>query len=67
MSVRGSDYKVPLEFVRIQPFVSPKIELSTERQEQVDLRVLPVIFRFRTNPKVSVYPGEEVDVYINQH
>jgi HlyD family secretion protein len=63
MSVRGSDIKVPLEFVRIQPYVSPKIELSDERQEQVDLRVLPVIFRFR-KLDAPVYPGQEVDVYI---
>lgn len=63
MSVRGSDIKVPLEFVRVQPYVSPKIELSDERQEQVDLRVLPVIFRFRKQG-APVYPGQEVDVYI---
>jgi HlyD family secretion protein len=63
MSIRGTDIKVPLEFVRLQPYVSPKIELSNERQEQVDLRVLPVIFRF---PKqdAPVYPGQLVDVYI---
>jgi HlyD family secretion protein len=54
-----------LEFVRIQPYVSPKIELSDERQEQVDLRVLPVIFRFR-KLDAPVYPGQEVDVYIGQ-
>jgi HlyD family secretion protein len=65
MSVRGSDIKVPLEFVRVQPYVSPKIELSDERQEQVDLRVLPVIFRFRKQD-APVYPGQEVDVYIGQ-
>jgi HlyD family secretion protein len=65
MSVRGSDIKVPLEFVRVQPYVSPKIELSDERQEQVDLRVLPVIFRFRKKD-APVYPGQEVDVYIGQ-
>ena len=29
----------------MQPFVSPKIELSDQRQERVDVRVLPVIFR----------------------
>jgi HlyD family secretion protein len=63
MLVRGTDTKVPLEFVRVQPYVSPKIELSNERQEQVDLRVLPVIFRF---PKqdAPVYPGQLVDVFI---
>jgi HlyD family secretion protein len=54
-----------LEFVRVQPYVSPKIELSNERQEQVDLRVLPVIFRFRKQD-APVYPGQEVDVYIGQ-
>ena len=65
MSIRGSDTKVPLEFVRVQPYVSPKIELSDERQEQVDLRVLPVIFRF-LKKDLPVYPGQEVDVYISQ-
>ncbi len=65
MSVRGSDVKVPLEFVRLQPYVSPKIELSDERREQVDLRVLPVIFRFRKQD-APVYPGQEVDVYIGR-
>ena len=42
MSITGTNIKVPLEFVRVQPYVSPKIELSNEKQEQVDLRVLPV-------------------------
>jgi HlyD family secretion protein len=64
MSIRGSyTNKVPLEFVRVQPYVSPKIELSNERQEQVDLRVLPVIFRFEKKD-APVYPGQLVDVYI---
>jgi HlyD family secretion protein len=63
MSITGTDIKVPLEFVRIQPYVSPKIELSNERQEQVDLRVLPVIFRFEKKD-APVYPGQMVDVYI---
>lgn len=66
MDVRGSDLQVPLQFVRIQPYVTPKIELSNERQEQVDLRVLPVIFRFKTNPRFKLYPGQQVDVYISE-
>ena len=65
MSIRGANLHIPLQFVRIQPYVSPKIELSNERQEQVDLRVLPVIFRFRADPAFKLYPGEEVDVYIS--
>ena len=64
MSLRGAyTNKVSLEFVRVQPYVSPKIELSNERQEQVDLRVLPVIFRFEKKD-APVYPGQLVDVYI---
>jgi HlyD family secretion protein len=65
MIVRGADLHVPLEFVRIQPYVTPKIQLSDQRQERVDLRVLPVIFRFRTDPKIKLYPGQLVDVYIS--
>jgi HlyD family secretion protein len=65
MSLRGTDVKVALEFVRVQPYVSPKIELANERQEQVDLRVLPVIFRF-SKQAAAVYPGQLVDVYIGQ-
>ncbi|HEY8025764.1 MAG TPA: biotin/lipoyl-binding protein [Burkholderiaceae bacterium] len=66
MSIRGTDIKVPLEFVRVQPYVSPKIELSNQRQERVDLRVLPVIFRFPKKDLGRVYPGLQVDVYIGQ-
>ena len=65
MTVTGTDIKVPLEFVRVQPYVSPKIELSNERQEKVDLRVLPVLFRFQKQD-IPVYPGQLVDVYIGK-
>ena len=65
MSIPGTDMKIPLEFVRVQPYVSPKIELSNERQEQVDLRVLPVIFRFEKKD-APIYPGQLVDVFIGQ-
>ncbi len=65
MSIRGTDIKVRLEFNRVLPYITPKIELSNQRQEQVDLRVLPVIFRFRKE-NAPVYPGQLVDVYIGQ-
>ncbi|MGD0674547.1 MAG: biotin/lipoyl-binding protein [Polyangiaceae bacterium] len=66
MFIRGTNTKIPLEFVRVQPYVSPKIQLSNERQERVDLRVLPVIFRFQPPPGVQVFPGELVDVYVGE-
>jgi HlyD family secretion protein len=64
MQIRGSTTKVPLEFVRIQPYVMPKIELSDARTEQIDLRVLPVVFRFKPPAGSTLYPGQQVDVYI---
>ncbi len=64
MYVQGTNINVPLTFERVQPYVSPKIELSDQRQEQVDVRVLPVIFRFQKAANVNVYPGQLVDVYI---
>ena len=66
MSVRGSNVKLPLEFVRMQPIVSPKIELSDERLERVDVRVLPVIFRVEKPAGLNLYPGLLVDVYIGE-
>ena len=56
MLIRGTNIGVPLQYVRVQPYVSPKIELSDERQERVDVRVLPVIFRFARR-KTPGLPG----------
>ena len=66
MSVRGSTVKIPLQYLRVQPTVSPKIELSNQRLERVDVRVLPVIFRIEKPSDVNLYPGLLVDVYIGE-
>ncbi len=66
MSVRGSDVKIPLQFVRMQPVVSPKIELSDEKEERVDVRVLPIIFRIQNPKNLNLYPGLLVDVYVGE-
>jgi HlyD family secretion protein len=55
-----------MEFVRVQPFVGPKIELADEKEERVDVRVLPVIFRVKKPADMNLYPGELVDVFIGQ-
>ena len=66
MSIRGTNINIPLEYVRVQPYVSPKIELSNQRAERVDVRVLPVIFRFDRQKDLHLYPGQLVDVYIGE-
>ena len=66
MSIRGANIRLPLDFVRVQPIVSPKIELSDQRQERVDVRVLPIIFKVEKPKGVNLYPGELVDVYLGE-
>lgn len=66
MIVQGTNIHVPLTFARIEPYLSPKIELSDQRQERVDVRVLPVIFTFEKPQNLNLYPGELVDVYIGE-
>ena len=66
MFIRGTNISIALEFVRIQPYISPKIELTNQRRERVDVRVLPVIFRFEKAQHLNVYPGQLVDIYIGQ-
>lgn len=64
MVLRGSAEKIPLKFVRTQHNVTPKIELSNQRNERVDVRVLPLVFQIEKPDGVSIYPGQLVDVYI---
>jgi HlyD family secretion protein len=66
MFIQGTDISIPLTFERLQPYVSPKIELSNEREERVDVRVLPVIFRFDKPKDLNLFPGQLVDVFIGQ-
>lgn len=64
MFLRGADVSIPLEFYQLQPYVTPKIELSNQRIERVDTRVLPVLFRFKPPDHITIYPGQLVDVYV---
>jgi HlyD family secretion protein len=64
MLIRETNASVPLTFVRVPPFVSPKIERSAEWQESTGVSVLPVVFRFDPAPDLAVQPGQLVDVYI---
>ncbi len=64
MFIRGTNISIPLKYERVQPYVTPKIELSNQRTERVDVRVLPVIFGFEKPKNINLYPGQLVDVYI---
>lgn len=63
--IRGlNNYAIPLQFVSIQPYTIPNIQLSNERAERVDVRVLPIVFKFKKPTDVNIYPGQLVDVYL---
>jgi HlyD family secretion protein len=64
MFIRGTKVSIPLDFMRVQPYVTPKIELSNQRTERVDVRVLPIIFRFQKPQDLDLFPGQLVDVYL---
>jgi hypothetical protein len=57
------DVRIPLRFVRIEPYVSPKKNLTGESVERVDTRVLAVIYELQ-KPPVRLFVGQQLDVYI---
>jgi len=65
--LKGSrERAIPLEFVRIEPYILPKKSLSGESTERVDTRVLQIIFRFES-PEFPVYVGQQMDVFIEEN
>ncbi len=63
-SVRGRpDVRVPLEYLRTEPFVIPKRSLTGTVSERVDTRVLQVIYRVAPSA-IQATVGQQVDVYI---
>jgi HlyD family secretion protein len=62
-SVRGNaKLRVPLTFVRMEPYVVPKRNLTGETTERTDTRVLQLIYRLPENAPVKA--GQQMDVYI---
>lgn len=57
---------IPLKFIRIEPFVIPKVSLTGASTERVDTRVLQVIYSMDKPQNSSpMYVGQQVDIYIN--
>lgn len=54
----------PLEFIRVEPYVIPKMSLTGASTERVDTRVLQVIFSMKKPVSPPVYVGQQVDVFI---
>ncbi|BCS30845.1 hypothetical protein TBR22_A00450 [Luteitalea sp. TBR-22] len=56
--------RLPLRFVRFEPYVVAKRSLSSNAAERVDTRVLQVIYRIDAKEN-QPFPGQQVDVFID--
>lgn len=56
---------ITLTFVRIEPYVIPKVSLTGASTERVDTRVLQVIYSLQRPKDTPLYVGQQVDVYID--
>ncbi len=54
---------VPLDFVRFEPYVVPKVSLTGEATERVDTRVLQVLYAFDRGD-LPLFVGQQLDVFI---
>lgn len=64
-SVRGdSAHRYGLRFVRFEPYVIPKKNLTGDSTERVDTRVLQVVFAL--DKGAPVYAGQQMDVFIDE-
>jgi HlyD family secretion protein len=64
-SLKGDpSVRFPLEFVRVEPYVIPKVSLTGAGTERVDTRVLQVIFSLKRPENPPIYVGQQVDVFI---
>jgi HlyD family secretion protein len=62
----NKDIEFDLKFVRLEPYVQPKRELSGSSSERVDTRVIEVIYSFVPTKEVPVFIGQQMDVFIKE-
>ncbi|MDR1422996.1 MAG: efflux RND transporter periplasmic adaptor subunit [Azoarcus sp.] len=57
-------HPIPMDFVRIEPYVIPKQSLTGASTERVDTRVLQVIYQFHNPSDRRIYAGQQMDLFI---
>lgn len=61
----NNSLKIPIKYVKTEPYITPKKNLSGSNDERVDIRVLQLIYEF-TPPKFPVYVGQQVNVFLKK-
>lgn len=57
---------IAMDFLRIEPFVTPKRNLTGSSSERVDTRVLQVIYKVPNELAQRIYVGQQVDLFIEE-
>ena len=57
---------VQMEFIRIEPYIIPKRNLTGSSTERVDTRVLQVIYKFSNNLDHRIYVGQQMNLFIEE-
>jgi hypothetical protein len=55
---------LPVEFVRVDPYVIPKRSMTGDNTERVDTRVLQAIYALAATNR-PIYVGQQMDVFID--
>lgn len=61
----NKEQKYNLTFVRVEPMVQPKIQLSGNASELVDTRIMEVIYSITAQGDAPLYVGQQLDVFVN--
>jgi multidrug resistance efflux pump len=61
----NAEKRIALQFVRVEPMVVPKRQLTGDVSERVDTRVLQVIYQVAVDNS-DLYVGQQMDVYIER-
>ena len=60
------DTRIPLKYLRIEPCIVPKKSLTGSSREKIDTRVLQVIYTFEPKEDLSLYIGQQLELYIER-
>jgi len=61
----NKERKYQLDFVRVEPLVQPKTQLSGNAAEQVDTRIMEVVYAINLQEEAPLYVGQQLDVFVD--
>lgn len=61
----NKDRKYNLYFVRVEPLVQPKVQLSGNASELVDTRIMEVVYSIEPLADAPLYVGQQLDVFVD--